>query len=222
MQYEPHDYQKYATEQIVQKTACGLFLDMGLGKTVSALTAINELIYDRFDVARVLVIAPLRVAETTWTDEAKKWNHLHGLIFSRILGDRKERTAGATAEADVYLINRENVVWLVDNFGDKWKWDMVVIDESVELQEQSGETVQGTQKGTATGAAGSRPYRDTVKQRADGSVERDLSAGSRGAAWNDHHRIPEQIFQSGKAGWVHNLFVGSEAGGEGSDRGKDL
>lgn len=114
MHYEPHEYQRYATEKIIDLPACGLFLEMGLGKTVSTLTAINELIYDRFEVGMVLVIAPKRVADDTWTSEAEKWDHLQHLTFSKILGTAAQREAALQARADIYLINRENVVWLAD------------------------------------------------------------------------------------------------------------
>ena len=129
MHYEPHEYQKYATEKIINLPACGLFLEMGLGKTVSTLTAINELIYDRFEVERVLVIAPKRVADDTWTSEAEKWDHLRCLTFSKILGTAAQREAALQVKADIYLINRENVVWLVDKLRKQWPCDMVVVDE---------------------------------------------------------------------------------------------
>lgn len=129
MKYIPHDYQRYATEKILELPACGLFLEMGLGKTVSTLTAINELIYDRFEVSKVLVIAPKRVAEDTWTSEAEKWDHLHQLTFSKILGTAKQREEALKADADIYLINRENVVWLVERLQKCWPFDMIVVDE---------------------------------------------------------------------------------------------
>lgn len=129
MRYIPHDYQKYATEKILELPACGLFLEMGLGKTVSTLTAINELIYDRFEVSKVLVIAPKRVAEDTWTGEAEKWDHLQHLTFSKILGTAKQREEALKADADIYLVNRENVTWLVDKLGKRWPFDMIVVDE---------------------------------------------------------------------------------------------
>lgn len=129
VKYIPHDYQKYATEKILELPACGLFLEMGLGKTVSTLTAVNELIYDRFEVSKVLVIAPKRVAEDTWTSEAEKWDHLQHLTFSKILGTAKQREEALKTDADIYLINRENVTWLVDKLGKKWPFDMIVVDE---------------------------------------------------------------------------------------------
>lgn len=129
MKFVPHEYQAHCIDQILENSHIGLFLAMGLGKTVITLTAVEQLIYDRFDVSRCLVIAPKRVAETTWSDEADKWDHLTHLTISKILGTAQERIAGAEADADIYLINRENVVWLVNRYSDKWKWDMIVIDE---------------------------------------------------------------------------------------------
>lgn len=129
MIYEPHPYQEYATNRILEQDAVGLFLAMGLGKTVSTLTAVDQLLYDRFEVAKVLVIAPLRVAKKTWPDEVKKWDHLKHLQISRVLGAEKERMVALRVKADIYVINRENVEWLVDYYGKDWPFDMVVIDE---------------------------------------------------------------------------------------------
>lgn len=129
MKYTPHSYQEYATKWIVEKEKSGLLMDMGLGKTVCTLTAIDELIHDYFDVIKVLVIAPLRVAEDTWTVEAEKWDHLKRLKISKVLGTEKDRIAALNNKAALYVINRENVVWLVKYFGKEWPFDMVVIDE---------------------------------------------------------------------------------------------
>lgn len=129
MKFNPHDYQRYATEKIIELPACGLFLAMGLGKTVSTLTAVNELIYDRFEVEKVLVIAPKRVAEDTWTSEAEKWDHLRNLTFSKVLGSAAQRERALEVDADIYLINRENVVWLVERLRKDWPFDMIVVDE---------------------------------------------------------------------------------------------
>lgn len=131
MKYVPHDYQKTAYQKIISIKRVGLFLQMGLGKTVVTLTAINDLMYDSFEIDRVLVIAPKRVAEDTWSREASKWDHLKHLTISKILGNEKERVSGLEAEADIYVVNRENVKWLVDRCrkGRKWPFDMVVIDE---------------------------------------------------------------------------------------------
>jgi len=129
MKFSPHPYQEYATNRILDQEAVGLFLDMGLGKTVSTLTAVDQLLYDYFDVEKVLVIAPLRVAQKTWPDEIRKWDHLKHLRISRILGTEKQRLGALQAKADIWIINRENVEWLVDLYGKNWPFDMVVIDE---------------------------------------------------------------------------------------------
>ncbi len=130
MRYKPHAYQNTATNKIINAPYCGLFLDMGLGKTVSTLTAINELIYGDLSISKVLVIAPKRVAETTWTSECCKWDHLQHLRVSKVLGTEKQRKEALDKQADIYVINRENVVWLVSHYGGTFfPFDMVVIDE---------------------------------------------------------------------------------------------
>ena len=130
MRFTPHDYQRRAIDKIMTTPAVGLFLEMGLGKTVVSLTAAERLIYDEFDVSRVLVIAPLKVAEDTWSREGSKWDHLKELKIAKILGPARQRLAAAESEADVYVINRENVVWLTQQFpAGRWRWDMVIIDE---------------------------------------------------------------------------------------------
>ena len=129
MNYKPHHYQAYATQWIIDKEKSALFLEMGMGKSVATLTAILELMYDYFEVAKVLVIAPLRVASTTWEEEVEKWDHLKHLRISKVLGSEKQRVAALYKKADVYIINRENVTWLVDWCQSDWPFDMVVIDE---------------------------------------------------------------------------------------------
>ena len=130
MKFVPHPYQEYAIKRILDTPRVGLFLDMGLGKTVSALTAVDRLINDRFEVHRVLVIAPLRVAKLTWAAEVDKWDHLN-LNVSKVLGNESKRLRALTEKADIYVINRENVPWLVDLCkGKQWPFDMVIIDES--------------------------------------------------------------------------------------------
>lgn len=130
MRYEPWPYQRHAEEHVMQHPAAGLFLEMGLGKTVATLTAVNRLLFDTLEVQRVLVIAPKRVAEDTWTTEAAKWDHLQHLRISRVLGSEKERITALRAGADLWVINRENVAWLVAHLGGAWPFDMVVVDES--------------------------------------------------------------------------------------------
>lgn len=127
MKYVPHEYQEYAKEFIVNRNISALFLDCGLGKTIITLTAIWELVLDYFDVRKVLVVAPLRVARDTWQGELEKWEHLSGIEMSVVLGSEKERIAALNRRADVYVINRENVEWLVGQ--GQWDFDMVVLDE---------------------------------------------------------------------------------------------
>lgn len=129
MKYKPHSYQKYAIRYIETHPISALLIDMGLGKTSITLTAIRNLLFDSFEVCKVLVIAPLRVAKNTWTDEIKKWEHLSTLTYSLIIGNENERLSALNEQTDIYIINRENVDWLVNKSGYKFDFDMVVIDE---------------------------------------------------------------------------------------------
>ncbi len=129
MKYSPHDYQRYATNFIINNPISAVLLEMGLGKSVISLSAINELMLDYFDVSRTLVIAPLRVAISTWPEEIKKWEHLKYLSYSVVTGSEKERLDALRKPAHIYIINRENVDWLITKSGFKWFFDMVVIDE---------------------------------------------------------------------------------------------
>ncbi|EIE7835119.1 DEAD/DEAH box helicase [Listeria monocytogenes] len=128
-QFVAHDYQEYAINKITATPKCGLFLDMGMGKTVTTLTAISELMYNLLEVSKVLVIAPLRVAEDTWSRETEKWSHTSFLQVSKILGPAECRKEALNQRADIYVINRENLAWLVDHLGKNWDFDMVVVDE---------------------------------------------------------------------------------------------
>ena len=127
MKFLPHDYQKYAIEYIKSHPITALFLDMGLGKTVTTLTAIRDLMYDTFKVRRVLVVAPLRVARDTWPEEIRKWDHLKDLTYSVVVGIVAERRRALQKEADIYIVNRENLAWLYQN--SRLDFDMVVLDE---------------------------------------------------------------------------------------------
>ena len=129
MKYKPHSYQEYAIRYIETHPISALLIDMGLGKTSITLTAIRNLLFDSFEVCKGLVIAPLRVAKNTWTDEIKKWEHLSTLTYSLIVGNENERLSALNEKADIYIINRENVDWLVNKSGYKFDFDMVVIDE---------------------------------------------------------------------------------------------
>ena len=129
MKYKPHSYQEYAIRYIETHPISALLIDMGLGKTSITLTAIRNLLFDSFEVCKVLVIAPLRVAKNTWTDEIKKWEHLSTLTYSLIVGNENERLSALNEQTYIYIINRENVDWLVNKSGYKFDFDMVVIDE---------------------------------------------------------------------------------------------
>ena len=129
MEFVPHNYQKYCIDKIVSTPATGLFLDMGLGKTVITLSAVRELKFNRFAVSKVLVVAPKKVAESTWSKEIDKWEHLKILSVSLILGSQTKRINAVNTPADIYVINRENIPWLVDYHRNQWPYDMVVIDE---------------------------------------------------------------------------------------------
>ena len=129
MRYQPHDYQQYATRFIVEHPVAAVFLQMGLGKSVITLTAIAELALERFEVARVLVIAPLRVARDTWPAEIQKWDHLRGLTYSVAVGTEAERIAALQQNTLIHIINRENVQWLIEQSGLPFQYDMLVIDE---------------------------------------------------------------------------------------------
>lgn len=129
MKYVPHDYQRHTTQFIIDHPEAAIFLGMGMGKTISTLTAIEALKYDYFDVSKVLVIAPVRVARDTWPAEIEKWDHLADLTVSPIIGTAKQREAAANRNADIYTIGRENIPWLVKHHGSRWPYDMVVIDE---------------------------------------------------------------------------------------------
>lgn len=134
MKYEPHNYQSYCIQRIVQDPAVGLFLRPGLGKTSITLTAVNVLRYLRWEIARVLVIAPKKVAEATWSKEAAKWDHLQHLKVVTVLGNTAKRIRALNTPADVYVINRENVSWLVDYYKQAWPFDMLVCDESTSFK----------------------------------------------------------------------------------------
>lgn len=128
MKYNPHDYQKYSIDFIENNPISALLLECGLGKTSITLTAINDLMFDSFDVSKVLVICPIRVANT-WVQECKKWEHLNELRISVAVGSEMERLKALRAKADIYVINRENVQWLIESSGIPFNYQMVVIDE---------------------------------------------------------------------------------------------
>lgn len=146
MKYIPHDYQAYCIDYLLSHPAAGLFLKPGMGKTSTSLTAAERLMYDRFEVSKVLVIAPLRVAEDTWSRESEKWDHLRHLRISKVLGSEKERLAALSVKADVYCINRENVPWLVKHYGLNWPFEAVIVDESSSFRNPSAQRFKALRK----------------------------------------------------------------------------
>lgn len=129
MQYKPHDYQKFAVDFIETHPQAAVLLECGLGKTSITLTALNDMMFDRFEVRKPLIIAPIRVCRNSWAAEISKWDHLKGLTYSLVLGSRDQRLAALRQKADLYIINRENVQWLIESSGMPFDFDMVVIDE---------------------------------------------------------------------------------------------
>ena len=138
MNYKPYDYQKTAMQWIIDKPHCGLFLDMGLGKTVSTLTAVQQLL-DDCEISSVLVVAPKKVAETTWSTEAEKWDHLRDLKVVKVLGTEKQRCMALAQKADIYVTGRDNFVWLVGKYGGQLPFDALVIDELTSFKSAKSE-----------------------------------------------------------------------------------
>ena len=145
MKFEPHNYQRVAIDRLVASPRLALFQDMGLGKTVEVLTAIQELRM-RWRVSRVLVVAPKKVAEATWTAEAERWDHLSGMRISRVLGTLKQRLLALNTPADLYVINRENIPWLVDYYRNEWPFDGVVLDESSSFKNSQSKRFKAMKK----------------------------------------------------------------------------
>ncbi|GLI52224.1 DEAD/DEAH box helicase [Tepidanaerobacter syntrophicus] len=146
MRYEPHEYQEYATKFILSHPIAAILLEMGLGKSVITLTAIFDLTLDSFLIRKVLVIAPLRVARDTWPTEIEKWDHLNGLTYSVAIGNEAQRKAALLQRAQVYLINRENVDWLINDSGIPFDYDMVVIDELSSFKSHSSKRFRALRK----------------------------------------------------------------------------
>ena len=149
MQYKPYEYQKTAKDWILNHKRCGLFLDMGLGKTVSTLTAIQELM-DDCEISKSLVVAPKKVAETTWTTEAQKWNHLKTLKVAKVMGPEKQRRLALEQKADVYVIGRDSFVWLVGIYGGMLPFDVLVIDELTSFKSAKSERFKAMRMATPT------------------------------------------------------------------------
>lgn len=146
MNFSPHNYQAYAIDYIEKHPVAAVLLDMGLGKTVISLTAIADLLFDSFEAHRVLVVAPLRVARDTWPAEIAKWEHLKGLTYAVAVGTVKERKAALMAGADITIINRENLGWLIDSSGFPFDYDMVIIDELSSFKNHTSKRFQSLMK----------------------------------------------------------------------------
>ena len=129
MEYNPHNYQKYAAEFIKEHPVAAVLLSCGMGKSSIALTAINDMLFDTFEIRKVLIVAPIRVAKYSWPDEIEKWDHLSSLRYSVVVGTAKERLEALKADADIFIINRENLQWLIEQSGMPFDYDMVVLDE---------------------------------------------------------------------------------------------
>lgn len=146
MNFSPHNYQAYAIDYIETHPVAAVLLDMGLGKTVISLTAIADLLFDSFEAHRVLVVAPLRVARDTWAAEISKWEHLKNLTYAVAVGTVKERKAALAANADITIINRENLGWLIDSSGFDFNYDMVIIDELSSFKNHTSKRFQSLMK----------------------------------------------------------------------------
>ncbi len=146
MNFSPHNYQAYAIDYIETHPVAAVLLDMGLGKTVISLTAIADLLFDSFEAHRVLVVAPLRVARDTWPAEISKWEHLKHLTYAVAVGTVKERKAALAANADITIINRENLGWLIDSSGFDFNYDMVIIDELSSFKNHTSKRFQSLMK----------------------------------------------------------------------------
>lgn len=146
MQFKPHNYQQYAIDFVVNHDISALLLDCGLGKTITTLTAIDELMLNRFDVSKVLIIAPLRVASSTWPSEIEKWSHLKHFTYSVVVGSEKERQQALKQKAHLYIINRENVEWLINKSGYSFDFDMVILDEMSSFKSYQSKRVKSLLK----------------------------------------------------------------------------
>lgn len=144
MDFKPHEYQSYSIQKIIENNKYGLFLDMGLGKTVSTLTAFSQL--QLIDTDKMLVIAPLNVAKDTWADEINKWEHLNHMTVSKVLGTPKQRIAALMKDADIYITNKENTKWLCDYYKKDWPFDMVVVDELSTFKNRTSQRFKALKK----------------------------------------------------------------------------
>ena len=194
MRYSPHEYQRYATEYIETHPVAAVFLACGLGKTSITLTAVNDLMFDSFEIRRVLVVAPIRVASFSWPAEIEKWDHLAGLKYSVAVGTAAERLAALKKQADIYLINRENVQWLISESDIPFDFDMVVIDELSSFKNHQTKRFKALMK-----------VRPKVKRivgltgtpSSNGLMDLWAAAGHGGAAWQVHRAVPHLLLPAG-------------------------
>ena len=177
MKYNPHDYQIYAINFIKEHPIAAILLDMGMGKTSIVLAALNDLMFDSFEVTKVLIIAPLRVAKHTWSAEIQKWDQLRGLRYSIAVGTAAERMKALQADADIYIINRENVPWLIEKSGLPFDYDMVVIDELSSFKNWQAKRFKALMKVRPRGEKNCRFDRNAFQQRLDGSLCRIQGSG---------------------------------------------
>ena len=192
MQYHPHDYQTYATNFILEHPVAAVLLEMGLGKSVCTLTAIYELMLNRFEVESVLVIAPLRVARDTWPAEIEKWDHLKGLTYSVVIGTEAERIAVLNRPAHIYFINRENVDWLISKSGIPFDFDMVVL-----IQILLSQTIQESAESKTKDKKDGGTYWYTIQQRTYGSVGRISNHGYGSKTRSVHNELPKYVLCAG-------------------------
>ena len=217
MEYKPHDYQQFAINYILEHPIAAVILGMGLGKTSITLTAIEQLIYDSFEVSKVLVVAPLRVARNTWNDEIHKWNHLKHLRYSIVLGSAAERKKALEADADIYIINRENLQWLIEQSGVNFFWDMVVLDELSSFKNWNSKRFKAFMKVRPnvkrviglTGTPSSNGLMDLF-------AEFKMSGYGR-KTWQIYQPVSCELFCARQDEWSDCLFVQAEAWCRGTD-----
>ena len=214
MKYSPHKYQTYAKDFILEHPVSAVFLDMGLGKSVITLTAIFDLCLDSFLVRKVLVIAPLRVAADTWPCEIEKWDHLRGLTYSVAVGSEAQRKAALLQRVSVYIINRENVQWLVEDSGLPFDYDMVVIDELSSFKSYQAKRFRALLK-VRPGQAHRGPDRHALLQWADGPVGGVPGAGHGQTPGPLHHPVPQRLLPAGQAKRSGGVLLQAPAGSRG-------
>ena len=195
MKYNPHDYQIYAINFIKEHPIAAILLDMGMGKTSIVLAALNDLMFDSFEVTKVLIIAPLRVAKHTWSAEIQKWDQLRGLRYSIAVGTAAERMKALQAVADIYIINRENVPWLIEKSGLPFDYDMVVIDELSSFKNWQAKRFKALMKAESEKDCGLD--RHSFQQWFDGSLCRIQGSGFGREAWKIYQPVQSRVFRTG-------------------------